>query len=420
MRSGTPRGKIRTDTRRRLAVLSTGLVTLVCAGLAIMVCLSAVRTKDRIGRSESPTLLWRPADGPANVAARSSSDLPRDVTAARRLALNPYDLQALKALSVQALESGDRAALVRRVAQMTRLSRRDTAAELWRMREGLASGDHDMAFRSMDLLLRRNAAARSLLVFETASVLDQPAARQALVSRLADSPVWRAGFISDLASSAPISAADALLLEMAAAKLRIGDREFEPLLRRHLAIKDYGGARRMWTGLYPISDRNSFVYDGGFRGLPGPPPFNWQVITDTEGVVEWKPSDGRPGGQLSVRHDLYSSSRPLIGQYLFLPAGVMQISIRAKGVAGVSNERFRLDLVCFGGPVFFSQRIRVRGAGWTTTRAQFARPEHGCEAQVLRLAPVTSDRSQPVEVIFDDLQVRPVRGIVLAGSAEKR
>jgi hypothetical protein len=385
-----------------------------------MVCLSAVRTRDPIGLSESPPLLWRSADGPGNVVNPSSSDLPRDGTAARRLALNPYDLQALRALSVQAADSGDRAALVRRVAQIARLSRRDTAAEHRRKREGLASDDHDMAFRSMDLLLRRNATARSLLVFEAASVLDQPDARQALIARLAASPVWRAGFISNLAASAPISAADALFLEMAAKKLRIEDREFEPLLRRHLAIKDYDGARRMWAGLYPISDRNSFVYDGGFRGLPGPPPFNWQVITDTEGVVEWKPSDGRPGGHLSVRHDLYSSSQPLIGQYLFLPAGVMQISMRARAVAGVSNDRFRLDLVCFGGPVFFSQRIRVRGAGWTTTTAQFARPERDCEAQVLRLAPVTADRSQPVEVIFDDLQVRPVRGIVLAGTAEQR
>jgi hypothetical protein len=420
MRSGTPAGAVRTHARRRLAVLSTGLVTLVCAGLAIMVCLSAVRTREQIDRSESPPLLWRSADGPVTVATASSSVLPRDVTAARRLALNPYDLQALKALSVQAADAGDRTTLVRRVAQMARLSRRDTAAELWRMREGLASGDHDMAFRSMDLLLRRNATARSWLVFEIASVLNQPAARQALISRLAASPVWRAGFISNLASSAPISAADALFLEMAAAKLQIGDREFEPLLRRHLAIKDYNGARRMWAALYPIGDQNSLVYDGGFRGLPGPPPFNWQVITDTEGAVEWKPTDGRPGGQLSVRHDLYSSSQPLIGQFVFLPAGVMQISIRARAVEGVSNDRFRLELVCFGGPVFFSQRIRVLGAGWTTTTEQFARPERDCEAQVLRLAPVTADRSQSVQVVFDDLQVRPVRGIVLAGSADQK
>jgi hypothetical protein len=68
--------------------------------------------------------------------------------------------------------------------------------------------------------------------------------RQALIARLAASPVWRAGFISNLAASAPISAADALFLEMAAKKLRIEDREFEPLLRRHLAIKDYDRTER--------------------------------------------------------------------------------------------------------------------------------------------------------------------------------
>ena len=327
--------------------------------------------------------------------------------AIQQLERNPYDVQALTTLAAHAGQSADRTSQSRLVHQLSRITRRSTAGEAWLFQEGLESARYDEAVRSLDLLARRKAGVGSLLAFELSAVMDRQGAREALSRVLLEGPVWGPSLLRQLSRSAPLESMDALLVEMASRGRLLDDASMEPVLRRHLAEGDYPGARRLWAQIYPPDASRNRVYDGGFDGLPGPPPFNWQIVPPRGGPARWKPDPGQRPGFLAARHDLYGSSAPLISQLLFLAAGPYELSVSARSVSGQAHRRFRLDILCFEGPELLSQSLTMAPGAWGVTASRFVVPGQDCGLQTIRVRPVTGDRPQPVEVQLDEIVILP-------------
>ena len=388
--------------------LVMAVVALVCGLLMVRVLEQGLAPSTRDPVAGAPLLFWRPAASRVSLAGLPVISDPSPLSVAqRRLETCPYDVEALTALA--ALSVQDRGRQARLVRQISRLTRRSTPAEVWLLQDGWQSGRHVQAMRSLDLLLRRRTVSASGPAFALSWKLDQPAARRALATTLLQQPGWAAGFLLDLSRSAPLQSIDALMLELARRGGQPDDRALELVLRRHIAEGDYSGARRLWSRNFPPSDGGNLVYDGGFDGLPGPAPFNWQIAAPTGSASVSKRLPGGAASAVNLRHDLFGQSAPMISQIVFLPAGEFDLAVRAQGLAGQADRRFRLDLFCVQGLRLLSLPLTIETGAWRSTGSRFKVPARDCPAQSVRIRPVTGDRSQAVEIRIDEIAIRASR-----------
>jgi hypothetical protein len=401
-------GTARPRSGPRPVRLVTAVLVLACGLLMYRTLQTSRVEEDRT----VPLLLFRRA-GPVSALPtdrQGTEDITARKAAVRRLERNPYDAEALTTLAALVGQGGEGASQSRLVHQLSRITRRSTAGEVWLFQEGLQSGRYDQAIRSLDLLARRKAVGGSLLAFELSKVLDQPAARRALSTVLLQDPVWGADLLRRLSQAAPPHSVDSLLIEMTRSGKVLDDALVEPALRRHVSGRDYPAARRLWTVIYSSGANRNRVHDGGFDGLAGPPPFNWQVATPGGGLSRWKPDPGEVPGFLTARHDLYGSSAPLISQLLFLPGGAYELAVKARSLSGQPHRRFRLDLSCFPGPRLVTSPLAMAPGAWRSTASRFVVPDQDCELQSIRVRPVIGERPQPVEIQLDEIVIQPAAG----------
>ena len=269
---------------------------------------------------------------------------------------SPIQAGALAVVAAVDQQRGAARTADRLVADGAAISRRDRLLNLLIL--GRSARSHDVAAMALDadVALRTNVEAREEIwpaLFEEAA---NPAFAQALARRLASSPPWRLRFVQALGND-PAYERGAFQLLMALR--RIGSpanveesASYFTTGGRALPAREL---RRRWLMLDPALDRrsiNALVYDGGFDGLGGSPPFNWSMAS--EDGLEADIAEGR----LTVRLTAERSLR-VAQQLLVLPTGSHKLRIAGAAIDGTDAARAVITLSCGSRPLLNHELILI-------------------------------------------------------------
>jgi len=306
----------------------------------------------------SASLAWRRSnsEGLAAVAqtdlANASTNIGYERVTARirdELARAPMTVGAFRDLAeVAELSSGagDANALM---TMSDRLSHRDDQTERWLFFHRLAAADYPEAMLQADLLARRNHDIDEWALFlpQVIPALRQPAARQALVGRLALRPPWRQSLMSDLASDAPEpTVVEDVFLQLRALNSGPDPDEISPLANRLLREGRFSEARAVWERLVGAKPSGAnLIYDGNFEGWPGPPPFNWRL--QSQGGVYADPTTVSDGGSRALRTEAPGNDSNLLAeQQVVAPAGHYRFSGRVRVERLADGGAFQWSVWC--------------------------------------------------------------------------
>ena len=257
------------------------------------------------------------------------------------------------------------------------------------------------------VLGRLISRAAQVLVPELARMASDPRTGPALMDVLKRDPVMRQSVLAHLASSG----ADADLILRVAQATRGGGRgpppTWQPLLLAKLVEKgEIARAYSLWRRFFaiPSSTPEGGLYDGRFQGMPGSPPFNWQLVAASPGVAE---RSGKAG--LDVQY--YGRDRvDLASQLLLLRPGRYRLLFRAEGDAlgEAGGSHLAWTIGCHGADTRLLE-ARLTKITYTprVVAAGFTVPPSGCSAQWLRLIGSPGEFPKAQNVTLTALEIRP-------------
>jgi hypothetical protein len=347
----------------------------------------------------------------AEAEIRERGGDPKQAATLARAALkrNPLEVRAIRTLALAQEKLGRRndAGVLMRLSD--RISRRDLATQLWLLDDALKRQDGASVVRHTDAVLRTEPDLAPQLYPTLAKIAGDPRISQPLIKHLGARPDWRWSFMSHLAEKAEPAVTFAVL-EGVNRIDRVNADEVGAYLNRLFAQQQYDQALLGWILLLPNEMVESYagLFDGEFRGLAAPLPFNWSLAGGAGGALEFAPGPDRPNDPaLHVVHDGFTPG-VLISQSLVIPNG-QQVRLTGQAMFSTeeSSELLTWRVVCVeDGRVLLRTRLQA-GTGWKNFSAAFATPATGCRAQRLELLPVPGDRRTTVEAWFDKLTIEP-------------
>ena len=143
------------------------------------------------------------------------------------------------------------------------------------------------------------------------------------------------------------------------------------------------------------------VYDGEFRQLPGPPPYGWTLVDESDGRAEMRPKSRGDDGMLWAQVS-GTNSRALAGQVLVLSPGRYVIRVEA---AADRQSRMAWALSCLSGATLVQVKLPEVTAP-ETLEQQFVVPA-SCPFQALTLAGAAAGPSHRGQSVTDSVSIRP-------------
>jgi hypothetical protein len=362
-------------------------------------------------REVAPALSWAPNDGQAlSLKAETLSgrgEFSRAAATARRaLQADPSDVSALRVLGNAEAVTGDRARARIYFRRGAALSRRDTPTQYWLFADAAGQGDFKAAMRSADSIMRRTESGMQAVGPAVAGLMGDPRAVEALVDRMALAPDWRPKLMSRMGAYASVDGFRQLLFEMKARGLAPTDPEVGDYVNRVMKIGEFAQARADWFSLVSTKPPTTgqWVYDPGFDGLRGPPPFNWQLFQDP-GVTATLEA-GPTGGELVLRYDGFDPHSGMVRQTLALPPGRYRLTGRVRVNEDGADGLYQWLVRCIEGrPLALGEPIDTEKGQWARFHVDFDVDE-ACAAQSLYLNARGGDRRLSLETSFDDIEVR--------------
>jgi len=301
------------------------------------------------------------------------------------LAEDPFMLAGIDALAKGDEQKGE--ALL---AESKRRDPRSRTARLILLDRYLRTNRTAEAGIEIAVLNRLIAQAATVLVPELARMIADPKTGNALIGLLRDDEEMRDAVLGKLASGG----ADPDLILRVARSTGAGGRggaspAWQPALLAKMVEKgDVQRANQLWRGFAGLGsgDPAAAPYDSDFRGLPGPPPFNWQFLSSAAGVAERTKAR-------SLDVEYYGRERAaLASQLLMLRPGRYRLSFRAEGDATGEGSRLAWLVSCGGngGAQLLEAPLQGVGSAPKAIVARFAVPA-GCPAQWLRLTGIPDE-----------------------------
>jgi O-antigen ligase len=319
----SPAASPATDTVRRNAhtgrIATAGVVMLVLAGISANDAARYVAV--RSGQGQLATALPAPGSRLLAVHALQLAEAHAPFgavadAAVRAVALSPL---AEPAFTAAAIASPDPAQASELLDHAWRLSRRDPALLLARMRLAQSTAQPQMALDAIDALYRLHLAT-PLLIHTFSFDLGKPAFLAETVRRLSADAPWRSAFLTDLATD---PAARPAVIRLAGQV----QRSARPLTRGELqpaiAALAFGPAAdpvtafRLWQLLAPGAEPLAWQPVAGSPGLP----FDW-TLADNARITE------APGRRLEFTGEA-SPASALATKQLPLAAGRYRVAIAA-------------------------------------------------------------------------------------------
>lgn len=297
-------------------------------------------------------------------------------------AREPLSEVPLLAAARTALARGDGDEADRLLAAALRRNPRSRYGLLLRLERAVQLRRNEEAATTMLVLSRLFADVGAALVSQIAAMAADPSTRAAARHVMASDPQVRMQVLERLARA---GTDPELVLELAgpAAPTPAGS---EPPAWQRLLLDEmvergrFGEARAIWARFAGAGAEPGALYDPGFTGLPGPPPFNWRFESGGEGFAE----PVRGTGGLNVEYPGRARA-VLASQLVLLAPGRYELAFEAEGRAEGEDSRLIWTLACHG-----SERILVEvpitGVEFTPKRFQASvSVPAGCPAQWLRL-----------------------------------
>lgn len=401
------------------------LVALACAGVALFwaILTSALSEHFVLIGDGDRAAAFNPGSSEALLAkAQSLADDGDDegaIEVARRsLQRSPLRAGALRVLAMAASVEGRSREASLTMARAVVLNPRDVAAQSWILERAVLAGDGEAAILSADYLMRQSHEVRETLSFSLLPLFRTSDGSRTIAGKLVEMPPWRGEFLDVVDQYATPEQVRDLFRRLSLTPKPVTDQEARPFILRLLMEDDYELARQVWQPMAKQDAARALVYDGGFEGLPGPQPLNWEAMPVIGAYSGWRRSDGVPTGHLLLRHDGYSDTRALVRQLIYLKPGMYGMSLKMTVQDIVADERFSLDVHCVSGVQIGTMSLRGRPGRIETSRGRFTVPDTGCPAQWLYFLPQSSERREMVDVQIDDLEIHPADRGVDAGVAQ--
>lgn len=217
------------------------------------------------------------------------------------LVLTPLSPRSLWLVGRSMEMQGQLAGARRAMLQAERVSRRDSAVQLWLGGDRLKNGNIGPGLRSFDLVIRTDEEAADLIVPRVAMISMSADGRRHLATYVRDDNPWLLHLLSssvkDLPRAAPVAA---MLLER---KRRAPDIPnvrpvYASLIQKLIREQSYASALRLYP-LLPGASRATLENVGGAADAKldeGYPPFTWDFSTsDAQGGAFVSTDSGQVG-----------------------------------------------------------------------------------------------------------------------------
>ena len=289
------------------------------------------------------------------------------------------------------------------LAETRRRNPRERMARLLLLNRYLSTGRSAEAGTELAAILRLVPEASAALVPQMAQLATDPKTSRGLSTLLARNPELRDTVLARLATAG----ADPDLVLRLAAEAGSGRNPANPpawqqvLLGRLIDKGEIARARQVWlASLGRAAPPADTVYDGGFRGAPGAAPFNWDLVSNGDGVAE---RVAPPALQVAY----YGRNNSVLArQLLLLSPGAYRLQFRADGAAKGEGTRLQWVVACAGAPAPLVQLpLKDIVSAPRLLAATFTVPASGCAGTWLRLEGVAGDVAAEQDVHIADLQV---------------
>lgn len=317
------------------------------------------------------------------------------------LADEPFLLAAVDALARRDNARGDRL-----LEEARRRNPRLRLARLLLLDRYLQEGRVPEAMVEMKSLDNLVAGASTTLIAALAQMVQDPKMAPQMLPLLRREPTLHEAVLESLVAS---GADEAVVLNVAGSAAQSGKSEpwKASLLSRLIAKGAFASAWDLWKGFTGFREgpEGKGVYDPSFTGLPGPAPFNWDLMSSGPGVAERSRNQG-----LQVEYYGRDNGN-LASQLLMLRPGRYRLSFQTSGDAAGEGSRLLWTIACNPGDASLLQlpvtRVASTPKSFTGT---FAVPASGCPTQWLRLAGVSGDVATDQSATISRLSIEAERG----------
>jgi len=403
-----------TDAERRAGWLRTAVLVLVAAvGLWFCVRATILRLWEReyplIGQGFSPP-------SPVSLALislnRASVNDGRADPLARQLL--EQALRRAPLLSdpfiVAGLDASARDDLVRAQRLMEEARRRDPRAIIpryWLFDTYLRNGDYRRGVAEAGPLIRVQPAAEPAAVAVLTALLQMPEARPSLRAALAGRPVWRRTFFAQAAASPRLrDQAVAMLAETGLAETGGGGsgRDQQAVVGGLVRAGRYADAYALWLRTLPPGDRPAAprLFNGGFAGPAGTPPFGWRLRRTARAVPA---GDARSGAGLAIQA---GDERAVVADQLVLATpGPVRLAFATRALEGDETNAagMRVELRCHAtGRVLAGVTVDAFGPSLRTQSLDATMPAD-CLALLVRVSVVPGTDPGPLHALLTDLSL---------------
>ena len=316
------------------------------------------------------------------------------------LARQPLAEAPMLLAAVQALADGDMARGETLLVEARRRDPRFSFARLLLLDRYLRTKRMEEAGEEIAILTRLLPQAGEYLVPQLARMAADPATGGDLMRVLGRDPKLQQDVLARLAATA--SPEVVLRVARSGSSRSSATPEWQSvLLSRLTGAGDFSRGYALWRSFSGAAgtagEKN--VYDGRFQGLPGAPPFNWQLNASAAGVAERV-----SGGGLQVQY-FGRDAAELASQVLLLRPGTYKLQVRVEGDASGEGAHLAWSVSCAQGS---ARLVEMRLAKITSAArllgTQFNVPT-GCPAQWLRLSGAPADFPAEQDVLVREVRI---------------
>jgi len=339
----------------------------------------------------------------SDLALEKGAKIPlRDLGVATRLfSRTPLDPAAQTYLALAADAKGHVATARSLMELAIRSDGRALRPRVWLIDQAIRRRAYGVAVEHLDRLVMANSARRQVTLRAMTAIVRDPASHAPLAKMLATGPNWRQEFLYELNQQGMSPDAIFRLTAHNSAQTE-AISEQSSLLQSLIKNHEYERAYLAWVNFLPQASLKQIgsIYDPGFADLPGPAPFNWQLISGSDGSAEFR----RPKG-LSVSY-LGMARATMALQTLLLPPGKYRFSVVASGRDEYNQLSWTITCTSGGEPVE-TTRLANLAATRRKYNTTFEIPATGCEAQQLVLWGLPGEFPKPADATIDTVMIDP-------------
>lgn len=346
----------------------------------------------------------------ANCVEIDAPQRPTEAWVRARIARDPLDLTAVRALGLALNRRGRTDAAERFLSFVATQTWRDIPTLVWLVPRRIRQGDFVNATADADALMRQNIddRLREPLIKTMIAAAGDDGARPALVTRLEARPWWRESFLPRLGVAGDIQGARAVLRALAKGRAPASDAEYAPLINRLVETGAYDDALDDRTALSGRPKAvNEPLRNGDFAAPADPTAFGWSSAVGVGGqsAVEAAPD---AHGEMALRVDYDGFSTPALPrQLLVLRPGRYRLGWR-EWRSRDSPRRIDWTVHCADTGAVVAQDVSTySGSGWVGRTLTIAVPIGGCRGQWLVLAPSPGERRDPATVWYTGFRLNP-------------